>query len=112
MHPSLPPTACSSAERNNGFYKRFDKPSHQRDWVRHGPHEDPRAHALSANALRWWEARRNEEELPKEHLEAPFLGDAAQRVALPGRHGCPLAPKTQNFGAGDLRAEYIACVTC
>ena len=77
-----------------------------------GPHEDPRAHAPSANALRGREARRNEEELPKELLEAPFLGDAAQRVALPGRHGCPLAPKTKNLGAGDLRAEYIACVTC
>ena len=56
--------------------------------------------------------RRNEEELPKELLEAPFLGDAAQRVALPGRHGCPLAPKTKNLGADDLRAGYIACVTC
>ena len=62
------------------------------------PHEDPRAHAPSANALRGREARRNEEELPKEHLEAPFLGDAAQRVALPGRHGCPLAPKAKKLG--------------
>ena len=78
----------------------------------HGPHEDPRAQARSANALRWWEARRNEEELPKELLDAPFLSDTAQGLPLPGRHGCPLAPETQNFGAGDLRAECIACVTC
>ena len=62
-----------------------------------GPHEDPRAHAPSANALRGREARRNEEELPKELLEAPFLGDAAQRVALPGRHGCPLAPQNKTW---------------
>ena len=76
-----------------------------------GPHEDPRAQALSANALRGREGR-NEEELPKELLEALALGDAAQRVALPGKHGCPLARKTQNLGDGDLRVERVACVTC